>query len=183
MLRSQFPAETDGKKMEAMLAQALSKPEVGVLPEGSGVTELRRLREKLLMEYEEVGHEILDSEEIDVDTKVNQLAQLLYTEPAQELYMERMDLKEGVKKALASLTPREERVLRMRFFPENVNPTEIYVTNQESEYEGMTLEDVANLFHVTKERIRQIEVKALRKLKHPSRSRTLAAYMPPRRGT
>lgn len=178
LLRSQFPSESDNTKMEALLAEALSKPEIGVLPAGSGVAELQKLREKLLMDYEEVAYEILDSEDIDVDTQVNQLAKLLYTEPAQELYVERMDLKEAINKVLASLTPREERVLRMRFFPQDVNPTQIYLTNYEGshEFEGLSLEEVAVSFSVTKERIRQIEMKALRKLKHPSRSRSLSAY-------
>jgi RNA polymerase primary sigma factor len=162
--------------MEARLAEALSKPEVGVLPAGSGVAQLRQLREKLLMDYEEVAYEILDSEDIDVDTQVSGLAELLYTEPAQELYMERMHLKEAVNKVLATLTPREERVLRLRFFPHDVNPAEIYLTNYKFEYEGLTLDEVGEIFGVTRERIRQMEAKALRKLKHPARSRKLVAY-------
>ena len=62
---------------------------------------------------------------------------------------------------LASLTPREERVLRMRFG-----------IGMNTDH---TLEEVGQQFSVTRERIRQIEAKALRKLKHPSRSRKLRA--------
>jgi len=64
---------------------------------------------------------------------------------------------------LASLNPREERVLRMRFG--------IGVNTEH------TLEEVGLQFSVTRERIRQIEAKALRKLKHPSRSRVLKSFL------
>ena len=67
------------------------------------------------------------------------------------------NLKETVTRVLASLTPREERVLRMRFG-----------IGMNTDH---TLEEVGQQFSVTRERIRQIEAKALRKLKHPSRSR------------
>ena len=72
-------------------------------------------------------------------------------------------LRETIGEALASLSAREERVIRMRF---GLGTT--------SEH---TLEEVGNLFSVSRERIRQIEAKALRKLKHPSRSRTLRTYL------
>jgi RNA polymerase primary sigma factor len=72
-------------------------------------------------------------------------------------------LRETIGEALASLSAREERVIRMRF---GLGTT--------SEH---TLEEVGNLFRVSRERIRQIEAKALRKLKHPSRSRTLRTYL------
>ncbi|MBC6437643.1 MAG: RNA polymerase sigma factor RpoD [Rhodobacteraceae bacterium] len=73
------------------------------------------------------------------------------------------NLKETTTRVLASLTPREERVLRMRFG--------IGMNNDH------TLEEVGQQFSVTRERIRQIEAKALRKLKHPSRSRKLRSFM------
>ena len=73
------------------------------------------------------------------------------------------NLRETTTRVLASLTPREERVLRMRFGLEDG-----------SEH---TLEEVGQSFAVTRERIRQIEAKALRKLRHPSRSRKLRAFM------
>ncbi len=73
------------------------------------------------------------------------------------------NLKETTTRVLASLTPREERVLRMRFG--------IGVNTDH------TLEEVGQQFNVTRERIRQIEAKALRKLKHPSRSRKLRSFL------
>jgi len=73
------------------------------------------------------------------------------------------NLKETTTRVLASLTPREERVLRMRFG--------IGVNSDH------TLEEVGQQFSVTRERIRQIEAKALRKLKHPSRSRKLRSFL------
>ena len=68
-----------------------------------------------------------------------------------------------VRRALASLTPREERVLRLRFG-----------IGMNTEH---TLEEVGQQLSVTRERIRQIEAKALRKLKHPSRSRSLRNFL------
>ena len=73
------------------------------------------------------------------------------------------NLRETTTRVLASLTPREERVLRMRFgIGMNIDHT---------------LEEVGQQFSVTRERIRQIEAKALRKLKHPSRSRKLRSFL------
>jgi RNA polymerase primary sigma factor len=72
------------------------------------------------------------------------------------------DLKEKVREVLKTLTPREEKVLKMRFG--------IDVASEH------TLEEVGKDFSVTRERIRQIEVKALRKLRHPSRSKKLQAF-------
>jgi RNA polymerase primary sigma factor len=72
-------------------------------------------------------------------------------------------LRDTIGEALAFLSPREERIIRLRF---GLGPT--------SEH---TLEEVGNSFRVSRERIRQIEAKALRKLKHPSRSRTLRTYL------
>ena len=72
------------------------------------------------------------------------------------------DLKEKVREVLKSLTPREEKVLKMRFG--------IDVASEH------TLEEVGKDFSVTRERIRQIEVKALRKLRHPSRSKRLQSF-------
>jgi RNA polymerase primary sigma factor len=72
-------------------------------------------------------------------------------------------LEEQTVKALATLTPREEKVLRMRFG-----------IGEKSDH---TLEEVGQNFDVTRERIRQIEAKALRKLRHPSRSKKLKAFI------
>ncbi len=74
-----------------------------------------------------------------------------------------LNLAEQTRKALATLTPREEKVLRMRFGI--------------GEKADHTLEEVGKDFHVTRERIRQIEAKALRKLRHPTRSRKLKAFL------
>ena len=73
------------------------------------------------------------------------------------------NLKETVTRVLASLTPREERVLRMRFG-----------IGMNTDH---TLEEVGQQFSVTRERIRQIEAKALRKLKHPTRSRKMRSFL------
>jgi RNA polymerase primary sigma factor len=73
------------------------------------------------------------------------------------------NLKDTTTRVLASLTPREERVLRMRFG-----------IGMNTDH---TLEEVGQQFSVTRERIRQIEAKALRKLKHPSRSRKLRSFL------
>jgi RNA polymerase primary sigma factor len=74
-----------------------------------------------------------------------------------------MNLAEQTRKVLATLTPREEKVLRMRFG-----------IGEKSDH---TLEEVGQDFEVTRERIRQIEAKALRKLRHPSRSKRLKSFV------
>jgi len=74
-----------------------------------------------------------------------------------------LNLEEQTKKVLATLTPREEQVLRLRFG-----------IGEKSDH---TLEEVGQKFSVTRERIRQIEAKALRKLRHPSRSKRLKSFM------
>jgi RNA polymerase primary sigma factor len=74
-----------------------------------------------------------------------------------------INLQEQTRKVLATLTPREEQVLRMRFG-----------IGEKSDH---TLEEVGQKFTVTRERIRQIEAKALRKLRHPSRSKRLKSFM------
>jgi RNA polymerase primary sigma factor len=77
--------------------------------------------------------------------------------------MIQVNLRETTTRVLASLTPREERIVRMRFG-----------LGMNSDH---TLEEVGQQFSVTRERIRQIEAKALRKLKHPSRSRELRSFL------
>ena len=72
-------------------------------------------------------------------------------------------LKEQVEDVLESLTDRERKVLQLRFGLDDGR--------------SRTLEEVGKEFHVTRERIRQIEAKALRKLRHPSRSRKLKDYL------
>ena len=72
-------------------------------------------------------------------------------------------MKEQVEDVLESLTERERKVLQLRFGLDDGR--------------SRTLEEVGKEFHVTRERIRQIEAKALRKLRHPSRSRKLKDYL------
>ena len=72
-------------------------------------------------------------------------------------------LKDEIAEVLLTLTEREEKVIRLRFGLEDGK--------------SRTLEEVGQMFGVTRERIRQIEAKALRKLRHPSRSRKLKDYM------
>ena len=73
------------------------------------------------------------------------------------------NLRQNLNKVLGTLTPREERVLRMRFGIDN----EV----------DLTLEEVGKNFSVTRERIRQIEAKALKKLKHPNRKKQLESFV------
>lgn len=73
------------------------------------------------------------------------------------------NLQEKIKKSLSTLTPREETVIRLRYGIDDHKPK--------------TLEDVGTIFNVTRERIRQIEAKALRKLRHPSRAKTLKDFL------
>jgi len=72
-------------------------------------------------------------------------------------------LKEQMEQVLATLNEREQRVLRLRFGLTDGYPR--------------TLEEVGTVFHVTRERVRQIEAKALRKLRHPTRSRRLRNFL------
>ncbi|MCA9746158.1 MAG: RNA polymerase sigma factor RpoD, partial [Ruminococcus sp.] len=74
-----------------------------------------------------------------------------------------MNLAESTTRVLSTLTPREEKVLRMRFG-----------IGEKSDH---TLEEVGKDFSVTRERIRQIEAKALRKLRHPSRAKKLRSFV------
>ena len=76
---------------------------------------------------------------------------------------EHRDLSEQTRKVLATLTPREEKILKLRFGID--------------EKGDHTLEEVGQSFDVTRERIRQIEAKALRKMRHPSRTRELRPYV------
>lgn len=73
------------------------------------------------------------------------------------------NLQENIKKSLSTLTPREETVIRLRY---GIN-----------DHKPKTLEEVGAIFNVTRERIRQIEAKALRKLRHPSRAKTLKDFL------
>ena len=86
-----------------------------------------------------------------------------FDSPAPEDQVSKTLLREQLDKVLHTLTPREESVLKLRFGLEDGRPR--------------TLEEVGKVFDITRERIRQIEAKALRKLRHPSRSRHLKNYI------
>ena len=97
----------------------------------------------------------------DEDTHLSDLIEDRNTPVPQDSVIFR-DLIEQLNKTLSTLTPKEERVIRMRFgIGENYDHT---------------LEEVGQVFDVTRERIRQIEAKALRKLKHPTRSKRLKCF-------
>jgi DHA1 family bicyclomycin/chloramphenicol resistance-like MFS transporter len=99
------------------------------------------------------------------DEEDSNLGQLIEDASAQNPaeVVQEMGLVNQTDKALATLTPREEKILRMRFGI--------------GEKSAHTLEEVGKTFNVTRERIRQIEAKALKKLRHPSRSKKLRAYI------
>ncbi len=129
------------------------------------------LAEKLLMPLEKVRKVMkIAKEPISLETPIgdeedSQLGDFIEDKnailPLDSAIQE--NLKETTTRVLASLTPREERVLRMRFG-----------IGMNTDH---TLEEVGQQFSVTRERIRQIEAKALRKLKHPSRSRKLRSFL------
>lgn len=110
-------------------------------------------REPISLETTPVG----DNEEASIKDFIKNENEVLPSEAIAST-----DLKERVREVLKTLTPREEKVLKMRFG--------IDVASEH------TLEEVGKDFSVTRERIRQIEVKALRKLRHPSRSKKLLAF-------
>lgn len=92
---------------------------------------------------------------------INEVSPVIVNDCLEEI--KRQELKEVVTKILSSLQPREERVLRLRF---GINLKKDY-----------TLEEVGKIINVNRERVRQIEAKALRKLKHPSRSKVLKDFL------
>lgn len=95
----------------------------------------------------------------DSDSVVGDFVHSDYRSPMRSA--ENSDLKFATAKALSELTHREERILRQRF---GINCA------------GYTLEEIGKMFNVTRERVRQIEAKALRKIKHPNRSKALQTY-------
>ena len=123
------------------------------------------LADKLQMPLEKVRKEPISLETPIGDEEDSQLGDFIEDKnavlPLDSAIQE--NLKETTTRVLASLTPREERVLRMRFG-----------IGMNTDH---TLEEVGQQFSVTRERIRQIEAKALRKLKHPSRSRKLRSFL------
>ena len=107
-----------------------------------------------------VKEDLLDKVETVPLEYVNDLAD---DGPTAEDAVNLSELKTEITKTFAKLTPREERVLRKRFG-----------IGLDTDY---TLEEIGQEFSVTKDRIRQIEAKALRKLKHPSRARNLIKFL------
>ncbi len=121
---------------------------------------LEKIRKVLKIAKEPISLEtpIGDDEDSNLGDFIEDKMALLPVEAAIQ-----SNLRETTTRVLASLTPREERVLRMRFG-----------IGMNTDH---TLEEVGQQFSVTRERIRQIEAKALRKLKHPSRSRKLRSFL------
>ena len=121
---------------------------------------LEKIRKVLKIAKEPISLEtpIGDDEDSNLGDFIEDKSTLLPVEAAIQ-----SNLRETTTRVLASLTPREERVLRMRFG-----------IGMNTDH---TLEEVGQQFSVTRERIRQIEAKALRKLKHPSRSRKLRSFL------
>jgi RNA polymerase primary sigma factor len=128
------------------------------------------LAKKLHMPPEKVRHILkINKEPLSLETPIgeegdSQLGDLIEDQSAIQPIdaMIQSHLRETASRALASLTPREERIVRMRFG-----------LGMNSDH---TLEEVGQQFSVTRERIRQIEAKALRKLRHPNRSRALWSF-------
>lgn len=99
----------------------------------------------------------------------------LTSSPEQDEHMDAEILKQRVKEMLLTLNPREEMVIRLRFGLGEYNQSNLYQVS-ESNSEGLTLEAIGEIMGVGKERIRQIEAKALRKMKHPSKSIKLSGF-------
>ena len=121
---------------------------------------LERVRKVMKIAKEPISLEtpVGDEEDSSIGDFIEDVNALLPTDAAIQ-----SNLRATTTKILSSLTPREERVLRMRFGIGNNS--------------DHTLEEVGQQFAVTRERIRQIEAKALRKLKHPTRSRKLKSFL------
>jgi RNA polymerase primary sigma factor len=135
------------------------EPTVEEIAEAMGISE-DKVREIMRVAQEPVSLETPIGEEEDShlgDFIPDEDAQV----PAEAAYQSL--LREQLSGVLGTLTPREEKVLRLRFGLEDGKPR--------------TLEEVGREFNVTRERIRQIEAKALRKLRHPSRSKKLKDFL------
>ncbi len=149
----------------------MRKAQTELLHELGREPEMKELAEKMEMPEEKVRELMrISMEPISLETPVREeddvcLQDFLQDEsaclPADRAGQ--MQLQQELTRVLHSLTPREETVLKMRFGL--------------MDGRARTLEEVGSSFHVTRERIRQIEAKALRKLRHPSRSRQLRAYL------
>ncbi|MGB2074307.1 MAG: RNA polymerase sigma factor RpoD [Henriciella sp.] len=147
------------RSQRQMLHEIGREPTPEELAEKLGLP-LEKIRKVLKIAKEPISLEtpIGDDEDSNLGDFIEDKMALLPVEAAIQ-----SNLRETTTRVLASLTPREERVLRMRFG-----------IGMNTDH---TLEEVGQQFSVTRERIRQIEAKALRKLKHPSRSRKLRSFL------
>ncbi|MEP1144467.1 MAG: RNA polymerase sigma factor RpoD [Henriciella sp.] len=147
------------RSQRQMLHEIGREPTPEELAEKLGLP-LEKIRKVLKIAKEPISLEtpIGDDEDSNLGDFIEDKAALLPVDAAIQ-----SNLRETTTRVLASLTPREERVLRMRFG-----------IGMNTDH---TLEEVGQQFSVTRERIRQIEAKALRKLKHPSRSRKLRSFL------
>ena len=147
------------RSQRQMLHEIGREPTPEELAEKLGLP-LEKIRKVLKIAKEPISLEtpIGDDEDSNLGDFIEDKAALLPVDAAIQ-----SNLRETTTRVLASLTPREERVLRMRFG-----------IGMNTDH---TLDEVGQQFSVTRERIRQIEAKALRKLKHPSRSRKLRSFL------
>ena len=147
------------RSQRQMLHEIGREPTPEELAEKLGLP-LEKIRKVLKIAKEPISLEtpIGDDEDSNLGDFIEDKAALLPVDAAIQ-----SNLRETTTRVLASLTPREERVLRMRFG-----------IGMNTDH---TLEEVGQQFSVTRERIRQIEAKAVRKLKHPSRSRKLRSFL------
>lgn len=141
--------------------------ELGREPKMKEIAEKMEIEEYKVNELYDLKKSItsLDTPMNDDGDSTNTLGQFIEdkntTTPLQEC--EKLDLKEKLQEVLSTLTEREEKIIRLRYG--------LYDEKQR------TLEQVAKIFNVTRERIRQIEMKALKKLRRPSRNSSLKGYM------
>jgi RNA polymerase primary sigma factor len=141
------------------------KQKYGHEPAESTLAEEAEIPEYVIRKIKKIAKEPISLETLITIEEEGVLGDLIEDTETQSTYyvIEYSGLKEVVSEILDSLTPRESKVLRMRFG--------IGLSND------YTLEEVGQQFDVTRERIRQIEAKALRKLKHPSRSDKLRSFI------
>jgi len=131
---------------------------------------VEELARELEMEPEEVLNLLrISKEPISLEGQVGDLEEVSIGDliedqsaPRADEYTAQKDLVEHLEEALKKLTPREEKVLRLRY---GLGGEEV-----------KTLEEIGNMFGVSRERVRQIEQKGLRKLRHPSRSKVLRSF-------
>lgn len=147
--------------------------------------------EKILYTYEEVPYETaLGDDAVNFHTP-DRFGDRTYTPAADEVY-DKKELSELLRYTLLTLTSREQRVIMMRFGigafghmqgrrvwkREQLTQGQHEGTDPQINRDGASLEEVADTFGISRERIRQIESKAFRKLKHPSRAKTLKWFLP-----